>query len=596
MNRSLGKYSDTLRDELIEPLHQLIRDTEKIYLRFGEEFPALQEEMERSLAKSASFTDGKNRDTNTGKKEQIENVIRETSQAIETGIETFSKMSSRDKQLFSELDQGISHLGSLEQMINNIKEDTIEMELISLNAMTVALKAGQAGRAFSYITDELQRLSARTRTLTESISRRGDGLLEIFKEYRQKVGDIREFQDRLSEEFREKLVSSFESFKAGVDNTVSALSAISSGSREIRKPLTKVMEEIQLQDIIRQSIDHVILSLQEFKDIEDDASTEMVLDELSFLELLPDLCTVLLDDIKQNILRSLEIFRKNVKEAEDIIQNAEKERQKFITSVSENGDAELDRSFDQSTQMIAKLIEDLEQSISLKEDLSTRSRFLIKEVFSLEEDFQTFTTIINRFHSIDVASRIEVAKQEVLQQMTGTVEEMTDLTSKIENDVTEALTATKEFIQGINKTVMDFSGRFQQDESFVSTFQTQIKGHYQSLFDSRDALSQRIAGFSVFTGKFLTLFETTTQNLSDLEILLSDIDMIKEKLMKVKEQARRHKEPILNQLGKNQWDISNNKLRDIIKRFTIFTHKKTAGELGGFNVEEGASAGEITFF
>lgn len=596
MNRSLGKYSDTLRDELIKPLHQLINDTEKIYLRFGEEFPALQEEMEKSLAKSASFSSENYQEISTGKTEQIEQVIHETSQAIESGIETFSNMSSRDKQLFSELDQGISHLGSLEQMINNIKEDTIEMELISLNAMTVALKAGQAGRAFSYITDELQRLSAQTRTLTESISRRGDGLLEIFKEYRQKVGEIREFQDQLSEKFREKLVSSFESFKTGVDNTVSALSSISSRSREIRKPLTKVMEEIQLQDIIRQSIDHVILSLQEFKDIEDDASTEMVLDELSFLELLPDLCTVLLDDIKQNILRSLEIFRTNVKEAEDIIQNAEMEREKFIASVSEKEEVELDRSFDQSTQMIAKLIEDLEQSISLKEDLSSRSRFLIKEVFSLEEDFQTFTTIINRFHSIDVASRIEVAKQVVLQQMTGTVEEMTDLTSKIEDDVTEALTATKEFIQGINKTVMEFSGRFQQDESFVSTFQTQIKGHYQSLFDSRDALSQRIAGFSVFTGKFLSLFETTTQNLSDLEILLSDIDMIKEKLSNVKDEAREHKKPILNQLGQNKWEISNNKLRDIIKRFTIFTHKKTAGELGGFNVEEGAEAGEITFF
>jgi hypothetical protein len=595
MNRTLGKYSETLQEELIEPLNQLIRDTEKIYLRFGEEFPALQEEMEKSLQQSADFSSDMKDDRKSGTGD-IDSAIEETSKAIEDGIGTFSKMSDRDRVLFKELDEGISHLGSLDQMIANIKEDTIEMELISLNAMTVALKAGQAGQAFSYITDELQRLSTRTRNLTETISRRGEDLLNVFKDYRGSVEEIRQFQDRLSEEFKNKLVSSFESFKGDVGKTISVLHSISNSSREIRKPLTRIMQEIQLQDIIRQSADHVILSLREFRDIDEDASTELILDELSFLELLPDLCTVLLDDIQENIMQSLKVFRENSQTAEGIIQKAEKDRDDFVSSALASGEDNLDKSFEESTQMIAQLIEDLERSIALKEDLTSRSKHLVKEVFSLEEDFKTFTTIINRFHSIDVASRIEVAKQKVLQQMSGTVEEMTNLTTKIENDVTEALTATKDFIQGINKTVMEFAGRFQQDEAFVSSFRSQIKEHYQSLFDSRDSLSKEIAGFSVFSNKFISLFENTSENLTDLEILIEDIEKIKEKLRGVKAKAREHKEPILEEKGKDSWEISNNKLRDIIKRFTIFTHKKTAGELGGFNVEEGAEAGEITFF
>jgi hypothetical protein len=42
--------------------------------------------------------------------------------------------------------------------------------------------------------------------------------------------------------------------------------------------------------------------------------------------------------------------------------------------------------------------------------------------------------------------------------------------------------------------------------------------------------------------------------------------------------------------------IRSERLRAMIDRFTIFTHKKTAGEIGRFDVEEGAESGEITLF
>jgi hypothetical protein len=34
----------------------------------------------------------------------------------------------------------------------------------------------------------------------------------------------------------------------------------------------------------------------------------------------------------------------------------------------------------------------------------------------------------------------------------------------------------------------------------------------------------------------------------------------------------------------------------MVERFTIFTHKKAAGEIGRFDVETGVEAGEITLF
>ena len=48
--------------------------------------------------------------------------------------------------------------------------------------------------------------------------------------------------------------------------------------------------------------------------------------------------------------------------------------------------------------------------------------------------------------------------------------------------------------------------------------------------------------------------------------------------------------------GVSMNSIRSQRLREMIERFTIFTHKKTAGAIGRFDVEDGVKAGEITLF
>ena len=43
-------------------------------------------------------------------------------------------------------------------------------------------------------------------------------------------------------------------------------------------------------------------------------------------------------------------------------------------------------------------------------------------------------------------------------------------------------------------------------------------------------------------------------------------------------------------------DVDSERLRRMVERFTIFTHKKAAGAIGRFAVEEGGKAGEVTLF
>jgi hypothetical protein len=595
----MDKKTVVMRDDIIDRLNLLVRHTEEIYLNLARTFPELLKEMEKSIAGSSGFVEefrgtGKG---GKGKSDGLNATIKKTKEIIDFAGRSFSEIQEKDNLLFTSIEKGIQKLSALDSFIARIHEDSEEMELISLNAMTVALKAGSAGRAFSYITEELKRLSSSTIGLTEDLTRHGKQLLSIFHVFQGLLGEAKGFQENLYTGMQSRLRSSFDDLSLGMDRMIQALSDLIDRSTSVREPLMIIMEEIQLQDIIRQSVDHVIISLMEFKEISDFGSAEELLDELSFFNSLPDLCILLLDDVKKKIQGSIRVFHDKSEEAREIIASLETERQNYIRTLQDNSAAgSLAYLFENSSTALKDLLNDLSVSIRYKERITSDSRQLTGEVSKLERTFKIFETIVSRFHSVDIASRIEVAKQEILRKMTDTVEEMTALTARIENDVKDSLKATKEFINTISASVNDYAGVFQKEEEMVRNFESSIRESYEILFQSRETVNDSIAGFSLFTGKFVSRFTESRKQLDMLSLLLEDIEMLKGKLREIKHLSELEMETILARLGKKEWSIENKKLQEIIKRFTIFTHKRTAGDLGGFAVESGVESGDITLF
>src|SRR6056297_908541 len=116
------------------------------------------------------------------------------------------------------------------------------MELISLNAMTVALKAGSAGRAFSYITEELKRLSAHTIELSDGITRRGQQLLADFREFEATIDEVRSFESSLFTRLRDELFGSFEKLQSATRDLTGGLRGLQDQSGSIRGPVRSIME------------------------------------------------------------------------------------------------------------------------------------------------------------------------------------------------------------------------------------------------------------------------------------------------------------------------------------------------------------------
>ncbi|MCF7928804.1 MAG: methyl-accepting chemotaxis protein, partial [Spirochaetales bacterium] len=376
--------SPDLRDSLLNRLHTLIKDTERVFLTVGEDLPSLLKEMTRGINEARAAIENFREEGCLEDETDCRNVhaiISETQELINVSSQSFQQMHEQDAELFEELNTGIENLSSLERIIGNIKEDSIEMELISLNAMTAALKSGSAGKAFSYITEELKRLSENTISFTDELTQRGDRTLELFHRFRDQVASISDFQNKLFKNFRTKLDDSFSQYNMGLNQIMEALENIIDTAETIKKPLTTIMEEIQLQDIIKQSVDHVIIAVKEINTELSKDRSEALLDELSYLGNLADLSQSMLNDIADKVQSSLDIFNEQTREARGIIEGVDEKKTSFMQNfMEEEGEIALRRIFSDAAEALRKTLEDLDSSMSKKQSLYQTSSELTSEV------------------------------------------------------------------------------------------------------------------------------------------------------------------------------------------------------------------------
>ncbi len=584
------------RTRIIDSLHSLVDQTEKIYLELGRTLPDLLKELERGFSDAKNlvgyFTSRGGSDVTSG---MVGDVLHDAHEVIAEASGFFTGMEEADEASFQSINGGIKNISLLDEKLQAIREDSVEMELISLNAMTVALKAGQAGRAFSVITEELKFLSTETIDSTERLTAEGKKILELFFGYKRNIERIQKFQEGFYVGFRAKLESSFENFRQGVAKIAEILIQVIDGANGTKKPLVKIMEEIQRQDIIRQSIQHVVLALSQDGSGAADTHTGDILDELAFAALLPDLSGTLLRDVETNIKSGIDIFRENLTELRSLLESAEQEKQIFV-EYFDTGENALDKMFEESIEGMSSLLTNVQKGMGDKAKLSPEGAKILDELKVLQESFEDFTAFVDRFRTVDIASRIELAKQETLRAKRETMGSLTNLAKQIGEDVKSALDIILQTTERIETTIHRFAGEVVKGAERVESLVAAIRGVYARLTQAKDFLSHAMREFSLYTGRFFSLFDELESEVGELSTIISAIALIVGDLGNLRFQLEARRDIAFRERGVTSWTIKDSRLKEMIRKFTILSHKKTAAELGGFVIEEGDKPGELTLF
>lgn len=86
------------------------------------------------------------------------------------------------------------------------------MEIMSINTLTVAMRAGRAGGAFSYITNEIKTLTQSMIKQADQLTSRGRDIKVGLDRAKDQVLENNTAENKILEEFKDNLIKNIDEF------------------------------------------------------------------------------------------------------------------------------------------------------------------------------------------------------------------------------------------------------------------------------------------------------------------------------------------------------------------------------------------------
>lgn len=197
----------------------------------------------------------------------ISGFAKQTDEVLRCFVDYVVETSSSIVAMVRQVDDLVAHMAHVDKLLNDVKTIADQTNLLALNAAIEAARAGDAGRGFSVVADEVRSLSNRSNKFNEEIR-------TVIGEAVKSINGSRELMTSMASKDMNFAIQA----KTKVDNTMEQLTELNQSVEqtldsvavlnvEIDQLTANAVRSLQFEDIVRQLTDYSERHLDRIRDM-----------------------------------------------------------------------------------------------------------------------------------------------------------------------------------------------------------------------------------------------------------------------------------------------------------------------------------------